>query len=77
MWFTAAAEDSASTYDDGRVSGSILGVLDGATVRMTAPLSGLKVEGLARHDDALYLVTDGDDLATRATLLRTRVPPWG
>jgi hypothetical protein len=57
------------------VSGSILGVLDGARVRAWTPLSSLKVEGLARRDGEVYFVTDGDDRATRSTLLRGR-DPW-
>jgi hypothetical protein len=72
LLFTAAAEDSASTYEDGAVAGSILGVLDGVVVREVRPLSALKVEGVARRDAELYLVTDADDRATRAALLRTR-----
>lgn len=74
LWFAAAAEESADTYADGRVVGSVLGLLDGATVRGVMAVSTAKVEGLARHDDALYLVTDADDRATPAALLRCEAP---
>jgi len=76
---SAAAEDSASTYDDGPVAGSALALLDGDRVVDLAELPLLagavtKVEGLAlagRRDDALDVVAvvDADDPLVPSLLL--------
>jgi hypothetical protein len=81
----AAAEDSATTYDDGPVVGSALALLDGERVLDTAelPLLGgvvAKVEGLAiagRREEVLDLVAvvDADDPTVPSLLLRLEVSP--
>jgi len=62
VWFAAAAEATASYFDDGLVAGSVLGPLD---TRRGARLDGReKVEGLAvdrRGPDRFLAVTDPDD----------------
>lgn len=66
LLFTAVAENSASTYEDGAVSGSAIGILDGHAVTALHWLSPpLKVEGLWAESEGpgtrLWLVTDDDD----------------
>lgn len=86
--FSAAAEDTADTYHDGRCAGSAIGLVDAAgTIRTLARLSrACKVEGIAAsvNGDAidLLLVTDPDDRAQPALLLSASlqldgIVPWG
>lgn len=82
--FSASAEASPNTYDDGPCAGSAIGLLSArgsttAWVRVPAPPAALppKLEGIAveRSDgDVLHLlaVTDADDPATPSLLLRLR-----
>ncbi|HEX8394820.1 MAG TPA: hypothetical protein VF665_20915 [Longimicrobium sp.] len=67
--FTAAAEASPNTYDDGPVAGSVLGVLEAERARWAllrgadgTPFDG-KVEGVApgREQGTALLVVDRDD----------------
>jgi hypothetical protein len=77
---SAAAEDAATTYDDGPVVGSALALLDDERVVASASLPGLeggvaKVEGLAlveqhRHALDLLAVVDADDPHRPSLLLR-------
>jgi len=73
LLFSAAAEASPDTYQDGPFAGSAIGLLDGATVRWLRPVGPEKIEGLTRWDDELLLVSDADDRSRRAGLYRT---PW-
>ena len=69
--FTAAAEATENPYDDGVVSGSIVGVIDHsglATWRVIAP--GVKLEGVCWLNGELRLVADPDDPSARAPLFR-------
>jgi hypothetical protein len=73
--FSAAAENTDNTYDDGACTGSVLGVFSGAgqahhVVELTPRA---KIEGLCaasdRADEAvLYLVADADSREVRAPL---------
>ena len=82
---SAVAEDSPSTYDDGPVTGSALGLLDGEQLVDLAELPLLdgavaKVEGLAlvgHHDDEIDLVAvvDADDPEQPSLLLELSVSP--
>lgn len=78
--FSAVAENTASSFDDGPCAGSAVGVMgaDGA-VRQLHPLEGgPKVEGIAvevvGNMAVLSLVTDADDPAVASQLLRVRMP---
>lgn len=89
--FLAAAEDSPDTYDDGHVTGVVVGVLDlldgdGARGRWTpvldpggAPLLD-KAEGLALDPDdpgRAWVVIDADDPDRPADLCEVRLTgPW-
>lgn len=77
--FTAAAEDTRDSYLDGACRGSVVGLVDPrGRVQLQRRLPGrAKAEGIAaqRLDDGswcLALVTDADDPAQPAWLLRTR-----
>ena len=79
--FTASAEASENTYEDGEVAGSAVGILDpeGRVVRVHPLAETVKVEGvdatLADNGDIdLLLVTDGDDAARPGELFATRLP---
>lgn len=73
--FSAAAEDTADTYNDGRCVGSAIGLIDaGGTIRLLERLSRVcKVEGItasaAGETINLLLVTDADDRRQPAQLL--------
>ena len=78
--FTAVAEDTDDSYADGTCTGSAIGIA-GADGRLQAlwrlePV--LKVEGIAariiRKTIELTVVTDADDVAIAARLLRVRIP---
>lgn len=70
--FLAAAEDTADAVLDGPVAGSVIGVLEGYGARWT-PLGPFKAEGLAITPDGIFVVTDADDAAAEALLLRVEV----
>ena len=73
--FSAAAEDTSDTYDDGRCAGSAIGRVDaGGGVRSVERLShACKVEGIAAAVNGdtieLLMVTDPDDRTQAALLL--------
>ncbi len=77
--FTAAAEDTRDSYLDGDCRGSVVGLVDpNGRVLLQRRLPGrAKVEGIAAQRNGegslqLALVTDGDDPAQPAWLLRAR-----
>jgi hypothetical protein len=81
--FSAAAEDSADAYLDGECAGSVIGEVDAAgTLRGLVRLDQrCKVEGLEAIGSAvaggaveLLMVTDADDRAAPAQMLRGRWP---
>jgi hypothetical protein len=75
--FSAAAEASANTYDDGEVTGSIIGVISALGLpQWPEQIAGVKIEGLCPGDEnTLFLVADADDRGSRAPLFRAR-PSW-
>jgi hypothetical protein len=80
MVFTAVAEDTEDTYNDGACLGAAIGVVapDG-TVRLLERLDEChKVEGVAARADNngihLLLVTDADDPAIPANLFSATLP---
>ena len=80
MVFTAVAEDTADTYNDGTCLGAAIGLLasDG-TLRCLDRIDGPhKVEGVAARVDGnvirLLLVTDADDPALPASLFGATIP---
>ena len=86
--FSAAAEDSPDAVRDGRVTGSVIGVMDpSGAVRWTpltdangAPLA-VKVEGLLPDPDddrRLYVVVDADDPDAASELVEVELEGgWG
>ncbi|MBF7730010.1 DUF6929 family protein [Pseudomonas sp. N040] len=78
LLFSAAAEDSASTYADGPCLGSAIGWLEAGQVRALWPLAGdAKIEGLCMvGDGSLRLVNDPDDAAARSCLYRLCLPDY-
>ena len=76
LLFSAAAEDTESSYDDGACVGSVLGCLAGAQVQTLWPLAGqAKIEGLCQlADGSLRLVNDPDDRSARSHLYRADLP---
>ena len=78
--FSAAAEDTRDTYQDGPCAGSIIGVLvDGRVTQRVRVNPDLKLEGIAMAGDgglasALWLVADPDDREQRASLYRAEPP---
>ncbi len=77
--FTAVAEDSESSYDDGACAGSVVGIVDSNNRLQTVlPLFGSpKVEGIAAQLNTgtitLHLVTDPDDAGIPAQLFTTTI----
>jgi hypothetical protein len=68
--FSAAAEASPDAVEDGLVTGSVIGMIDGAGRGRWAPITdrsgkdlGVKVEGLApaKEEGHLHVVVDADD----------------
>lgn len=78
--FSAVAENTASSFDDGPCAGSAVGVIDAdGLVRQLHQLKGApKVEGIAVEVSIncaiLALVTDADDPTVASQLLRVRMP---
>lgn len=73
--FTAAAERTDSTYEDGEVVGSVVGIWDGARARILGRLAGAKIEGLALEqatetEMTCYAITDTDHESRPSQLLR-------
>ena len=78
VWFLAAAEETHSTYDDGRYCGSAIGKMnaDGeikAIFRLDSPF---KPEGIWVDDEAgnFFVVTDADDPEIPSGLYRGVLP---
>jgi hypothetical protein len=70
--FSAAAENTADSYNDGACLGAVIGLVErDGRVRRLAELEGhWKVEGVALDEAGdLLMVTDADDPATAASLL--------
>jgi hypothetical protein len=73
--FTAAAEDTDDTYQDGACTGSVVGELRDREViwaRQVQP--ACKLEGISCADDRLWLVADADDRGTPTPLYSARIP---
>lgn len=79
--FSAAAEDSPDTYNDGACAGSVLGIVNpDGTIRRLEPLSlAGKVEGVAASPSGdrldVWMVTDADDRSRPALLLAASLRP--
>ncbi|MDO8697934.1 MAG: hypothetical protein Q7J74_12570 [Pseudomonas sp.] len=76
LLFSAAAEDTDSSYLDGACAGSVLGCLADAQVQALWPLVGsAKIEGLCQlADGSLRLVNDPDDRSARSSLYSVVLP---
>jgi hypothetical protein len=75
--FSAAAEASANTYDDGACAGSVIGRLssEGTATELVLVASDLKLEGIcSAGPQTLYAVADADDANAQAPLLA--IQPW-
>lgn len=76
--FLAVAEDSASVYQDGAVTGSVLGILssEGVVLAQMNLLINSKPEGLSFCEAAwsFYVVTDDDDRLQPSKLLLGELP---
>lgn len=78
--FTASAERTSNTYDDGEIAGSVLGLIDqdGEVARLRTIDRAHKVEGVHASLDTgvldLLLVADQDDSAQPAPLLSAAMP---
>ena len=87
VFYAAAAEDSSNSADDGRVSGSVLGVIPARRAPRYAVLGDVagaalreKVEGVAPvpgAPDRLFVAIDADDAARPSELCEVRLEgPW-
>lgn len=76
LLFSAAAEDTDSSYLDGACAGSVLGWLAEGRVQALWPLAGqVKIEGLCQlTDGSLRLVNDPDDREALSCLYRVELP---
>ena len=77
--FSAAAEASPNTYDDGQCAGSVLGSLslDGRVGAVHALAPRAKIEGICAtgaRDRSLFAVADADDPASRSPLFTVSLP---
>lgn len=78
--FTASAERTSSSYDDGEIAGSVIGLIDadGDVARLRQIDRRHKVEGVHASLDTgvldLLLVTDQDDPEQPAPLLSAAMP---
>jgi hypothetical protein len=81
LLFTAAAENTDNSFDDGACSGSAIGIVDanGNVVTIERLDQPYKVEGVSATIDAdgiqLLLVTDADDASKPACLLSAGTMP--
>jgi hypothetical protein len=82
--FTAAAEASPNTYEDGKCTGSVLGQISSEAAACLPEILGwvpeIKLEGVCPASEApdertLLLVADADDRAAKAPLFRVE-PVW-
>ena len=77
--FSAVAEDTASSFADGRCSGSVIGVVDagGNVLALHRVEPPVKIEGIAVQVHAggatLCLVTDADDPGISSCMLMARL----
>ncbi len=86
MLFSASAEDSGEAGRDGRIAGSVLGVIDKQGARWTRLIGAdggsfkAKIEGLSLAPDDphhAYFVTDDDDADAPSELFEARLAgPW-
>ncbi|WP_252275657.1 DUF6929 family protein [Pseudomonas subflava] len=77
--FSAVAENTTDSYHDGACLGTLIGLVEGdGQIRRLAQLDGRwKVEGIALAANGdLLMVTDADDPAKAASLLRLRASVW-
>jgi hypothetical protein len=80
MVFTAVAEDTDDSYEDGGCRGAALGILgaNGQVERLDSLDSRYKVEGVAASVEdgviRLWLVTDADNVEIPAVLLACELP---
>jgi hypothetical protein len=76
--FLAVAEDSDSTYFDGKVTGSVLGMMNkkGEVLCMTPLNTSSKPEGIcfSSTQNCFYLVTDDDDRNCPSSMLKGFLP---
>jgi hypothetical protein len=76
--FLAVAEDSNSTYFDGEVAGSVLGIMNPrGEILCTTPLAtSSKPEGLcySSSEKCFYVVTDDDNRELPSSLFRGHLP---
>lgn len=77
LYFAAAAEDSESTFDDGKIIGSAIGLID-MEPSILVEIQGQKVEGLAHAKSeanslTFFAVTDADDPNHASSLLEIEV----
>lgn len=75
LYFSAAAEDTDSVYEDGSVVGSVIGVWDGRSTRELGRLKGVKIEGIAlekatENEMTCLAITDADETMQPSQLLR-------
>ncbi len=80
--FSAAAEDTTDTYDDGRCAGSAIGIVDASgtlqdieRVSLDVKIEGIAVVSSIGQTIDLLLVTDADD-RDRASLLLSASLRW-
>lgn len=78
--FSAAAEDTADTYLDGKCTGSVIGMLEGnGTIKWQKALTKkCKIEGIAVREPSpttleCLMVTDADDPEIAADLLQAMI----
>ena len=86
MLFSASAEDSGDAGRDGRIAGSVLGVIDNEGARWARLVGSdggafkAKIEGLSLAPDDphhAYFVTDDDDADAPSELFEARLDgPW-
>ena len=76
LLFTAAAEDTADTYSDGSIVGSVLGhySLETGETSVVRLEGAWKIEGVcALREGPILMVTDGDDPTRPALLLEAHL----
>lgn len=73
VYFLAVAEDTESTYDDGKFIGSVIGQLslDKKVLYQKTLSSKYKPEGLWIEGEKIYFVTDADDRNIPSELIQT------
>jgi hypothetical protein len=75
-----SAEATANTFDDGKVLGSVFGILEGPSARIVEADGRLftgKAEGLAMKPHGAWLVVDPDDPDAPAEILEVALEgPW-